>query len=52
MTKQKIAIFTLLVMTLLFSVAAQSTGDSPGGQLTIITGADRNVVRLRSTRFL
>lgn len=52
MTKQKIAIFTLVAATLLFGVTAQSAADSPGGQLTIITGADRAVVRLRSTRFL
>lgn len=52
MTKQKIAIFTLLAVTLLFGVTAQSAGDSPGGRLTVITSADRNIVRLRSTRFL
>jgi hypothetical protein len=54
MTKQKIAIFTLLVMTMLVSVtlAQRTGGDSSGGRLTVITGADGNVVRLRSTRFL
>ncbi|MCA1593363.1 MAG: hypothetical protein LC754_12090 [Acidobacteria bacterium] len=55
MSKRLIAAVAALMFLSAFSfmpvVRAQKAADAPGGQVTVITGADGGMVRIRSTRF-